>query len=98
MSSKLRSTTAALALAALFTTSAAQALPLSLRSPRGEGLLETAWGWLSSLLTEEGGMMDPNGSKAGGMMDPNGLPVGDHTTSPECRTDEGGMMDPNGLR
>lgn len=90
MSSKLRSTTAALALAALFTTSAAQALPLSFQGPRGEGLLEVAWGWLSSLFP----------SKAGGMMDPNGVTVesGGPTSPNGSSLDAGGMMDPNGVR
>jgi hypothetical protein len=100
MSWKLRSTPAAFVLAALFTASAAEAQPLSFQGSRGESLLGTAWGWLSSLLTEEGGMMDPNGSKAGGMMDPNGIVVdaGGMMDPNGCSADAGGMMDPNGNR
>jgi hypothetical protein len=86
---KLRSTAFALAfiLVTLVTGTAAQALPLSEPSFRGEeSFLENAWEWLtSSFLAKAGGMMDPNGNKAGGMMDPNGFTV-----------DAGGMMDPNG--
>lgn len=110
MSSKLRSTAAALALV-LVTTAAAQALPLSFQARGGESqsLLTTAWEWLTSFflpnellstnLSKEGGMMDPNGEKARGM-DPNGFPTGDEglTSLAGYRGEEGGMMDPNGFK
>jgi hypothetical protein len=109
MSSKLRSTAAALVLA-LVTTTATQALPRSFQARGGENFLETAWGWLTSLflpdetlsgnLSKEGGMMDPNGAKAGGMMDPNGFMVeaGGMMDPDGASVEAGGMMDPNGIR
>jgi hypothetical protein len=109
MSSKLRSTAAALVLV-LVTTTAAQALPLSFQARGGESLLESAWGWLASwflpheLLSanvgKAGGMMDPDGDKAGGMMDPDGLMLeaGGMTDSNGASLDAGGMMEPNGIR
>lgn len=94
MSSKLRSTTAALALI-LVTGTAAQALPFSGPAFRGEeSFLENAWEWVASLLPNDS--RSGRHGKAGGMMDPNSLSVGDNTAG--CQTDEGGMMDPNGLR
>jgi hypothetical protein len=102
MSSKLRSTAVALVLV-LVTTTAAQALPLSFQARGGEGLLENAWGWLTSWFlsaSKAGGMMDPDGDKAGGMMDPDGLTVeaGGMTNLNGFGLDAGGMMDPDGLR
>lgn len=108
MSLNFRSTAAAFALV-LVTTTAAQALPLSFEARGGESFLATAWEWLTSFflpnelstnLSKEGGMMDPNGAKAGGMMDPNGFPTGSDglTSLAGSWGEEGGMMDPNGLR
>lgn len=100
MSLNFRSTAAAFALV-LATTTAAQALPLSLEARGGESFLMTAWEWVTSFFLpngegapetsydKAGGMMDPNGYvvEAGGMMDPGGASF-----------DAGGMMDPNGTR
>lgn len=100
MSSKLRSTAAALVLV-LVTTTAAQALPLSFEARDGESLLTTAWEWLTSFfLPNEGRILEPSHDKAGGMMDPNGftLEAGGMMDPDGTSLEAGGMMDPNGAR
>jgi hypothetical protein len=71
-------------------------------SAKGQGgVLDAALGWAVSIFSPLGGVSKLSGgfsrSEEGGMMDPNGSTLEAAKCGPGT-SEEGGMMDPNGLR